>query len=1449
MRVAFIKIFILTLAILLLTTSCLLVREDLYDKLNEDSIQQGTTTGSTPGVIVNIGDGLITSEDSASPNHTDIFTVVLNTQPTADVSIGPISSFDTFEVTVSLSSLSFTTSNWDVPQTVSVTGVDDAITDGMQSVLIDLGTASGGDYEGINPHDVTVYNLDDEVPSTQEVIMLPGDGLITCEHPTAPLSDTFQLVLNSAPTANVTIGTIASTDTGEVTVTPSSITFTPANWDILQPVTVTGVDDSDADGMISVTVNLGSTSSADLSWDGLGLAPVTVHNLDDDKPKGITVIAGSSMLVSENGGFSSFQIVLDAQPSAGVTIPISSSDITEGTVSTGSLVFSTVNWATPQTVTVSGIDDAEADGNQSFNAVIGAASTSDTVYNGMNPPDVLYTNLDDDTPGVTVVAGPNMLVTESGTINSFNVLLNSQPTADVSIHFWSNDTNEGDITAPAGGTLTFTSGNWNTAQAVVVGGVDDSAIDGNQTFIIVSDAATSTDTDYNGINPTDINFTNVDDEIPGITVLAGSSMLVTENGTTSSFTMVLNAQPSANVDIHVSSSNPAEGDIIVPASGDLTFTSANWSTPQTVTVMGMDDSSVDGNQIFTVVIDPASSGDPSYNGIDPADVPFTNVDNEVPGITVLAGSLMLVHESGTGSSFTVVLNSEPTTNVDIQVSSNDATEGDVSVPASGMLTFDAGNWNIPQTVTVDGVDDGTVDGNQPFWVMLDPANSGDMNYDGIDPADVSFICIDDDTAGVKAVSVIAGSQMLVSENGSSSSFQVVLTAAPTADVDINVWCDDSSEGTVSAPALGVITFSTANWNIPVTVTISGVNDAVADGNQPFLVVLDAATSLDPGYAGYDPVDVSFINVDDETPGITVLAGTSMLVHESGTSSSFTVVLNTQPTDDVSIGVSSNNVTEGYISDPASGSLTFTAADWNIPQTVTVTGVDDDTTDGNVGFLVNLNSAISLLDPVYDGLNPSMPTVAFTNVDDDTIGITVNIGDGLITKEDPFTPTSDTFTIVLNSQPLGDVIIGFASDDINEVTVLPASVTFTAASWNIAETITVTGVDDFFMDDMKMVRVDLLPASSPLDTNYDGMDAGEVFVYNLDDDSLMPEVIILQSPTGFFTSENGAKCEIQVVLNGQPSNVVDLGPITSDNILEATVAPASLTFTPLTWNYPQTVTVSGVADGGSGDGDQPVTIDFGVTSSPADPNWDGWPGGFVTVTNLDFRGIADIAWTPDTTTYTSIAGSNVVNFIDIDPFDGYTAQDGGYEYVPIGFSFYFLGLTYDHITVYTDGIACLTPPYVSANTFVNDFLFEDNDWRADLFINVLAPWWDDLDTTTGAVYYKTSGSAPDRVFVLEYENAVYAMGGSDDTYNFQIVLHEGTNEIEFVYGDVSNIDGSNNDTSASAGIRGDRLLLTPNPYAMDAFDGTKFTAMPAPSYSSRKVDDFPVLGTVYRFMQP
>jgi len=111
-----------------------------------------------------------------------------------------------------------------------------------------------------------------------------------------------------------------------------------------------------------------------------------------------------------------------------------------------------------------------------------------------------------------------------------------------------------------------------------------------------------------------------------------------------------------------------------------------------------------------------------------------------PGFTVAPLSTTTT-EAGTTAQYQISLNTVPTADVTVTVTSNDLTEGTVS-PA--FLTFTVGNGTNPLTVTVTGVPDGIIDGNIVYIVINGVATSADLNYNGRDPADVAVTNIDID---------------------------------------------------------------------------------------------------------------------------------------------------------------------------------------------------------------------------------------------------------------------------------------------------------------------------------------------------------------------------------------------------------------------------------------------------------------------------------------------------------------------------------------------------------------------------------------------------------------------------------------------------------------------------------------------------------------------------------
>jgi hypothetical protein len=141
-------------------------------------------------------------------------------------------------------------------------------------------------------------------------------------------------------------------------------------------------------------------------------------------------------------------------------------------------------------VTVTGVDDVLDDGDVAYTGVT-AATSADTIYNGITVADVAVTNTDNDASGVTVTPTSGLTTTEALGTATFTVVLNSQPTADVTITLSSSDPTEG--TVPA--SITFAPAAWNVAQTVTVTGVDDVLDDGDVAYSIVT-TASSTDTIY-----------------------------------------------------------------------------------------------------------------------------------------------------------------------------------------------------------------------------------------------------------------------------------------------------------------------------------------------------------------------------------------------------------------------------------------------------------------------------------------------------------------------------------------------------------------------------------------------------------------------------------------------------------------------------------------------------------------------------------------------------------------------------------------------------------------------------------------------------------------------------------------------------------------------------------------------------------------------------------------
>ena len=230
-----------------------------------------------------------------------------------------------------------------------------------------------------------------------------------------------------------------------MTATPASLTFSPLNWATAQTVTVSAAEDDDA---LQDTATVTHTVAGG-DYDSFAASSVAVTVTDNDTP-GVTV-APTSLTVDEGSSTDTYTVVLDTLPTGNVMVAISSNN-TDVTVSSSPLTFTTTTWSTEQTVTVSAGQDADAANDMATLT----HNPSGGGYNSVSNAILMVTVTDDETAGVTVT--PTSLTVNEGGMNTYTVVLDTQPTATVTVTIV-DPTDNADVTAnPA--SLTFTTSNW-----------------------------------------------------------------------------------------------------------------------------------------------------------------------------------------------------------------------------------------------------------------------------------------------------------------------------------------------------------------------------------------------------------------------------------------------------------------------------------------------------------------------------------------------------------------------------------------------------------------------------------------------------------------------------------------------------------------------------------------------------------------------------------------------------------------------------------------------------------------------------------------------------------------------------------------------------------------------------------------------------------------------------
>jgi len=581
------------------------------------------------------------------------------------------------------------------------------------------------------------------------------------------------------------------------------------------------------------------------------------------------------------------------------------------------------------------------------------------------------------------------------------------------------------------------------------------------------------------------------------------------------------------------------------------------------------------------------------------------------------------------------------------------------------IVFLVDNWDTPKVLPVFGIDDFINDGNQGFNLTF----SAEVKKKGIVRSQaisvqrvtnfISCVNTDDDEPGVDIVflNTLDGVPCTAtSEAGQSCDMGITLKAQPTHDVKIefrvkkrddsptveaafpdslpvytrgtslvtgvpfrnypNPPCEVVGTDGVLTGAIGPctwkveITFSPGNWSDVVKLVLSGVDDAIADGDQDYKMMIDAPVSADPDFGvGFTSQEYLLKNEDNDISTLEVfdsqgdtLQSENMWTDETGVSTSFSLnipAVGNPPVHDITVVVQADMPTEGALS---TEQLVFTTSNFSQKQYVTITGQDDNVVDGTQLNRVSIvmHSADELFDGVAwnfyasnyddDGLDLSMTTCSTSESDnklDPTLGCEITFK--------PSAPFQDTFKSMHVTIIAEDATEGLTKSASGEGTL---TFDFDESNWMVRQTFRVYGVDDFFADGAQTYMVKL---NSTLTYQHEGLAEQTkelpitlLEVTNEDDESadviLSPGIVNIT--TECFTSDCASIAHISLAITSEP--VVPLRiPIRSTNYEEGTSSVDEVVFDSTNWRTVIDFDILGVDDMYD-DGDKQYIITIGPT---------------------------------------------------------------------------------------------------------------------------------------------------------------------------------------------------------------------------------------------------------------
>ena len=698
-----------------------------------------------------------------------------------------------------------------------------------------------------------------------------------------------------------------------------------------------------------------------------------------------------------------------------------------------------------------------------------------------------------DTAAVQVTAGGRSLVLSKNSVtvaekagtDSFTVALDSQPTGDVTVAL--TTTGETGALTLDQTELTFKPGDWNQAQTVTVTGVDDkvdNADDKREASItlVASGRGFSATVEYT------VAATVTDDDDRGIT-FSKKALTVAENGGTDSYTIVLDTQPTGDVTVTVRGVNTAP--LLSVDTATLVFGPDDWDQPQTVTFTGGNDDLDNLKNPRYVITHRAQHAD--YEGFAAGSVTVTVTDDDVRGVTISKDAVEV--NAGDTAEYTVVLNSQPHTGdgvvtIQLQVNPKARDTEDSQYISPTTLTFNSGNWNTPQTVTITGAKPS----NLAFLYEITHQVSG-ADYTGVKAGTVQVVNRDEDH-------VATGDDLTVKSSSATEGHAVVFTVTRRNDaVPSFNWRTGSYDGLILPPLTAAdddsdYTPNSRSGNIvrfggkdTVTFSVPTTDDNLDEVNEVFTVGIISYTGSQTFNHRYAVIGTI---IDNDAAALSVAAPAV----DEGEKAQVTISLSNPSINDVTVKWNTADDTRDDAS-PATAGTDYMAV--TTAQTVTIKAgatsavvevqtTEDSAPEGDETFLLKLS------EPTNAALPETAATAVVTITDNDGAP-TVSVGDAaaVVEGDDPKTTVNLSFPVTLSAVSGQQVTVTYtlggtatADDDYTD----PATKSVAIAAGTRTANILIPVKGDVVDELNETVTVTLSGATNAAVSGVEGADEGE-----------------------------------------------------------------------------------------------------------------------------------------------------------------------------------------------------------------------------------------------------------------------------------------------------------------------------------------------------------------------